>query len=228
MKKTLMVFAWLFNLFSAKAQKSIYDSYPVYKGKDLGLTFSSKNKIFKIWAPTAEKAQLIFYKEGVGGNPLSTYPMTKGEGGVWEADMIGEFKGWFYTFKVMISGQWKDEVPDPYAKAVGVNGKRAMVVDLKQTNPAGWERDKSPIFKNKTDAIIYELHVRDASIADNSGIKNKGKFLGLTETGTKNEEGLSTGLDHIKELGITHVHLLPSYDFYSVDESKQDKPGLID
>ncbi|HET6769396.1 MAG TPA: type I pullulanase, partial [Chitinophagaceae bacterium] len=223
MKKTLMVFAWLFNLFSAKAQKSIYDSYPFYKGNDLGLTFSSKNKIFKIWAPTAEQAQLIFYKEGVGGNPLATYPMTKKEGGVWEADLIGEFNSWFYTFKVMINGQWKDEVPDPYAKAVGVNGKRAMVVDLKETNPLGWEKDKSPLFENKTDAILYELHVRDASIADNSGVKNKGKFLGLTETGTKNAEGLSTGLDHIKELGITHVHLLPSYDFYSLDESKPDK-----
>src|SRR6187431_1238579 len=223
MKKTVMVFAWLFNLFSAKAQKSIYDSYPVYKGTDLGLTFSSKNKIFKIWAPTAEQAELIFYEEGVGGNPLSTYRMTKKEGGVWEAALIGEFKGWFYVFKVMINGQWQDEVPDPYAKAVGVNGKRAMVVDLKETNPPGWEKDKSPLFKNKTDAILYELHVRDASIAENSGIKHKGKFLGLTETGTKNAQGLSTGLDHIKELGITHVHLLPSYDFYSLDESKPDK-----
>lgn len=219
-----MVFAWLINLFSAKAQKSIYDSYPVYKGNDLGLTFSSKNKVFKIWAPTAEQAQLIFYKEGVGGNPLSTYPMTKKEGGVWQADLSGEFKSWFYAFKVMINGQWQEEVPDPYAKVVGINGKRAMVVDLKETNPPGWEKDKSPLFKNKTDAILYELHVRDASIADNSGIKNKGKFLGLTETGTKNAEGFSTGLDHIKELGITHVHLLPSYDFYSLDESKPDKP----
>ena len=219
-----MVFAWLINLFSAKAQKSIYDSYPAYKGDDLGLTFSSKNNIFKIWAPTAEQAQLVFYKEGVGGNPLFSYPMMKKEGGVWEADLTGEFKGRFYTFKVMINGRWQNEVPDPYAKAVGVNGKRAMVVDLKETNPAGWEQDKSPLFKNKTDAILYELHVRDASIADNSGIKNKGKFLGLTETGTKNADGLSTGLDHIKELGITHVHLLPSYDFYSLDESKPDKP----
>ena len=91
-----------------------------------------------------------------------------------------------------------NEVPDPYAKAVGVNGKRAMIIDLNETNPAGWANDKSPVFKNPTDAIIYELHVRDASIAANSGIKNKGKFLGLTEKGTNNAEGLSTGLDHLK------------------------------
>ena len=218
-----MVFAWLVNIFSVKAQKTIYDAYPVYKGKDLGLTYSSKNKVFKIWAPTAEQAQLIFYKEGIGGDPISTIKMTKNKDGIWTADLIGEFKGWFYTFRVMINGKWLSEVPDPYAKAVGVNGKRAVVVDLKETDPIGWLKDKSPVFKNKTDAILYELQIRDASIAANSGIKNKGKYLGLTETGTKNEDGLSTGLDHIKELGVTHVHLLPCFDFYSLDESLPDK-----
>ena len=172
MKKTLMVFAWLVNIFSAKAQKSIYDSYPVYKGNDLGLTYSSKNNVFKIWAPTAEQAQLIFYKEGIGGNPISTFIMTKDKEGVWNADLIGEFKSWFYTFRVMVNGKWLNEVPDPYAKAVGVNGKRAVVIDLKETNPIGWEKDKSPEFKNKTDAILYELHIRDATISANSGIKS--------------------------------------------------------
>jgi pullulanase len=124
----------------------------------------------------------------------------------------------------LINGQWGEEVTDPYAKSVGVNGKKAMVVDLKETNPpgGGWENDKSPALKNPTDAIIYELHIRDATIAANSGIKNKGKFLGLTETGTTNTEGLSTGLDHIKELGVTHIHLLPCFDFNSVDETKPD------
>ena len=210
-------------LFSAKAQKSIYDSYPVYKGNDLGLTYSPKQSIFRIWSPTAEKAQIVFYKNGDGGEP-TVLQECKDLNGTWIAKVPGDMKGKFYAFKVMINGKWLNEVPDPYAKAVGVNGKRAMVVDLKETNPAGWEKDKSPFFKNKTDAILYELHVRDASIAENSGIKNKGKFLGLTETGTKNAEGLSTGLDHIKELGVTHVHLLPSFDFNSVDESKPDKP----
>jgi pullulanase len=76
--------------------------------------------------------------------------------------------------------------------------------------------------RHPTEAIIYELHIRDASIAQNSGITNKGKFLGLTEKGTVNEDGLSTGLDHLKELGVTHIHLLPFYDFYSIDESKPD------
>jgi pullulanase len=107
-------------------------------------------------------------------------------------------------------------------KAVGVNGKRGAVVNLKETNPDGWENDQSPVLNNPVDAVIYELHVRDASIDVSSGIRYKGKFLGLTETGTKNSTGQSTGLDHIKELGITHVHLLPSFDYNSVDESNPD------
>ena len=219
-----MVFAWLFNLFSAKAQKSIYDSYPVYKGNDLGLTYTKTQSAFRIWAPTAEKAQLIFYKEGMNGAAESTTDMKKSGDGTWSAIVTGDLINKFYVFKVLINGQWLIEVPDPYAKAVGVNGKRAMVADLKKTDPTGWQSDKSPVFKNKTDAILYELHVRDASIHPSSGIKNKGKYLGLAETGTKNAEGLSTGLDHIKELGVTHVHLLPVFDFYSIDESKPDKP----
>jgi len=223
MKKSLMLFAWLFNVFSAKAQKTIYDSYPVYKGPDLGLIYSSKSSLFRVWAPTAEKVQIIFYNAGDRGDPTGFLDMNKDLNGTWSTKVLGDIKGKFYVFKVQINGKWLNEVPDPYAKAVGVNGKRAMVVDLKETSPANWEKDKSPVFKNKTDAILYELQIRDASISSNSGIKNKGKYLGLTETGTKNEEGLSTGLDHIKELGVTHVHLLPCFDFYSLDESKPDK-----
>ena len=218
-----MILFGLLNFIFSKSQ-SIYDSYPVYKGNDLGLTYTSKSSLFRIWAPTAEKAQIIFYNAGEGGESTGFLDMSKDLNGTWSTKVIGDIKGKFYVFRVQINGKWLNEVPDPYAKAVGVNGKRAMVVDLKTTDPVGWEKDKSPSFKNKTDAILYELQVRDASIASNSGIKNKGKYLGLTETGTKNAEGLSTGLDHIKELGVTHVHLLPCFDFYSLDESQPDKP----
>ena len=168
--------------------------------------------------------QLLFYDYGEGGEKIGLYAMNKDLNGTWVVKVLGDMKGFFYVFKVQINDQWLNEVPDPYAKAVGINGKRAMIVDLRETNPVDWEKDKSPVFKNPTDAILYELHVRDASIHPSSGIKNKGKYLGLTETGTKNAEGLSTGLDHIKELGVTHVHLLPVFDFYSIDESKPDKP----
>ncbi len=220
MRKTIMVLALISQLLTGKAQKTDYSKYPVYTGNDLGLTYSHRQSLFRIWAPTAQEVQLIFYTEGSGGENTRAYRMVKGDNGSWVIKVVGDLKKMFYVFRVRIKDQWQNEVPDPYAKAVGVNGKRAMVVDLKDTNPAGWEKDKSPGLKDATDAIIYELHVRDASIAQNSGIKNKGKFLGLTEKGTKNDAGLSTGLDHLKELGVTHVHLLPCFDFNSVDETK--------
>jgi pullulanase len=106
-----------------------------------------------------------------------------------------------------------------YARAVGVNGKRGMIVDMRETNPANWEKDKHPVLKNYTDIVLYETHIRDLSISKNSGIDHKGKFLGFTESGTKGPGGVSTGLDHLKELGVTHIHILPSFDFRSVDES---------
>lgn len=114
---------------------------------------------------------------------------------------------------------WNIETVDPYAKAVGVNGYRGMVVDLAKTNPAGWDNDQRPPLKNINDITLYELHLRDFSVYPSSGITHKGKFLSLTEKGTKNESGQATGLDHLIELGITHVHLLPVFDFSSIDES---------
>ena len=113
-------------------------------------------------------------------------------------------------------------------KLVGTNGRRGVIGDIRETDPPGWSLDRSPAFggvsPSPVDAVIYELHVRDASIHPSSGIRGKGKFLGLTETGTRNTSGRSTGLDHLKEFGVSHVHLLPSYDFSSVDESKPEKP----
>ena len=217
-----MLLGFIAQLFSGKAQKTDFSKYPVYNGMDLGLIYSADKSVFRIWSPTAEKVELLLYKEGDGGSSLSNHSMQTSSDGTWVVELPGNKNGLFYTFRVMINKKWQNEVPDPYAKAVGVNGKRAMIVDLEKTNPINWEKDKSPVFKNPTDAIIYELHVRDASISATSGIKNKGKFLGLTERGTKNAAGLSTGLDHIKELGVTHVHLLPLYDFNSVDETKPD------
>jgi pullulanase len=203
-----------------------YSKYPVYHGTDLGLTYSKAASSFRIWSPQAISTELILYKEGLGGKPIKSVELTKGLNGTWFTKLAGDLKGSFYTFRVNLNNTWSNEVPDPYAKAVGVNGKRAMVVDLNSTDPAGWDIDKSPAFStsNKpTDAVIYELHIRDASMDENSGIKNKGKYLGLTEKGTRNKEGLATGLDHLKELGVTHVHLLPFFDYNSVDETKLDR-----
>ncbi len=213
-------------MMSRSFSQTDYKTYPVYFEKDLGLTYSKKFSIFKVWAPTAEKAELLFYKEGDGGDPFKTIKLEKGIRGTWHSQVEGDIKGMFYSFRVSIDGKWSNEIPDPYAKAVGVNGKRAMVVDLGDTDPAGWQNDKSPSFSKTnaaTDAIIYELHIRDASIDKSSGIEHKGKFLGLAEENTKSADGLSTGLSHLKELGVTHIHLLPFFDYNSVDESKPDR-----
>ena len=223
MIKAIMLSAFLIPLIT-EAQLKHFKSYPVYKGTDLGLTYSKQSSSFRIWSPVAEKAQLLLYKEGLHDSAFQTIDMIKSREGTWTTKITGDIKGTFYTFRVMIRKTWLKDVPDPYAVAVGVNGKRAMVIDLDDTNPPGWENDQAPQPENNTDAIIYELHVRDASIGQNSGIKSKGKFAGLTETGTTNKDGLSTGLDHIKDLGVTHVHLLPVFDFLTVDETKLNIP----
>lgn len=218
MKRFLFMFILGLTIWYGRAQQK-RESFPNYTGTDLGLSWSAKQSVLRIWAPTATKAQLKLYDKALDGALLQTIPMKKSKQGTWLATLPGNNEGRYYTFQIEYNGHWLNEVPDPYAKAVGTNGKRAMIVDLNKTNPAGWNKDQSPTLVSPTDAIIYELHVRDASMATNSGIQHKGKFTGLTETGTVNNEGLSTGLDHLKELGVTHIHLLPFYDYNSVDES---------
>ena len=222
--KTILVSLLLLCTMNEINAQTNYKEYPFYEGK-LGLIYSKINSSFRIWSPTAEKAQLLFFKEGEKGEPFKVFDLTKELKGTWHITITGDWKGTFYVFRVMINNKWNDEMPDPYAKAVGINGKRAMVIDLRDTDPQGWANDKSPAFSkhnNAVDAIIYELHVRDASIDENSGIIHKGKFLGLAELGTHNKEGLTTGLSHLKELGVTHIHLLPFFDYASVDESKPE------
>lgn len=206
--------------------QSSQEPYPIYNGKDLGLTYTPKASTFKIWAPTASDAKLNIYSKDVSGVAYNSLHMQKRENGIWEIIVNQDLNNKYYTFQVLMNEVWSAEVIDPYAKACGTNGLRAQVINLNETNPIGWLQDKSPNFSvsnQQTDAVIYELHVRDASIHATSGIKNKGKFLGLAELNTKNSVGLSTGLSHIKELGVTHIHLLPFYDYNSVDETKHEQ-----
>jgi pullulanase len=207
-----------------KAQSPDFSTYPVYQGNDLGLSYSPAGSAFRVYAPTARTVQLNLYRDALAGEAYRNIDMQRSEGGTWTAEIPENLKGIYYTYRASINDKWGHAVPDPYARMVGVNGRRALVEDLRLSDPQNWDNDKSPSFKNPTDAVIYELHVRDASISEHSGIKMKGKFLGLTESGTKNAGGFSTGLDHLKELGVTHIHLLPSYDFYTVDETQPDKP----
>jgi len=225
LQQNVFLFFLLINVTNLVAQDHTA-KYSVYKGNDLGLTYTPKQSTFKIWSPTAVAARINFYKTDLGGVSDRTVQMEKAANGVWTITIPQNVKDQYYTFQVLINNSWSAEIIDPYAKACGTNGFRAQVVDLKETNPIGWDQDKSPNFSatnHQTDAVIYELHVRDASIHANSGIKNKGKFSGLAELGTKNSSGSSTGLTHLKELGVTHIHLLPFYDYNSVDETKPNQ-----
>jgi len=195
-----------------------------YSGDDLGATWTSDDTSFRVWAPTAEKVQVNLYKEGDASvsDLIETIDMTGDVNGTWVASKVGDENGIYYTYSVTVDGIVKETI-DPYARTAGVNGDRGMIIDLESTNPDGWEEDTNPHAGLAiTDAVIYELHIRDLSSDSSSGIENTGKYLGLTETGTTNSGGDSTGLDHIKDLGITHLHLLPVFDYATVDESKPD------
>ena len=197
-----------------------------YSGSDLGATYTPEKTTFRVWAPTADAVTLNLYESGTPGTDdlVEQLPMTADVNGTWIAEKEGDLNGTYYTYLVSVGGN-ENEACDPYARTTGVNGKRAMVLDLASTDPEGWENDTNPTAgMTYNDAVIYELHVRDLSSDESSGIQNTGKFLGLTETGTTTPSGIPTGLDHIKDLGITHLHLLPVYDYASVDETQLDKP----
>lgn len=204
-------------------QLDTYDKYPCYYGNDLELVYTPEQSVFTLWAPTASKVRLKLYKSGEGGEPEEQLEMNMIDDGAWRINVERDLKGLFYTFQIEKDGKWLDETPGIWAKAIGVNGNRAAIIDWNETNPDGWESDQSPELKMYSDIILYELHHRDFSIAPNSGIQNKGKFLALTETGTQTPEGESSGLDHLKELGVTHIHILPSFDFATVDETKLEE-----
>lgn len=199
-----------------------FDHSFYYGGNDLGNIYTPQHTKFRLWAPTASEAKLVTYKKW--NDKIGTeINMQQGEKGTWKAELRGNQKGLLYTYKVKIGDKWTEAV-DPYARAASVNGDKGAVVDLEETNPKKWKANKKPKFKNPEDAIIYELHVRDLSIQPESGIKQKGKYLGVTETGTRGPEGVKTGLDHMKDLGITHVQLLPIFDYASVNEENLNEP----
>jgi pullulanase len=189
------------------------------------ITYTPETTYFELWAPTADEVLLRIYDAGIDGNLLEEISMTFIIiEGYWITSLNGNYDGKFYTFEIRIGEQWYGETPGIFAKAVGVNGLRGAIIDLEKTNPEHWKNDERPVLKDFSEITIYEIHHREFSISPNSGIKNKGKFLCWTEHGTTNDDGLSTGIDHIKDLGVTHVHLLPSFDFATIDETKLDMP----
>ena len=196
------------------------DQY-TYTGDDLGSTYSAAKTDFRVWAPTASAVNLVTYTSATQlAAGATVVPMTKDLKGTWIASISGNQNGLIYNYRVTVGGNTEEAV-DPYARSVTVNGNRGVVLDMAQTNPTGWEAHTKPAFSGKlTDAVMYELHVRDATKDASSGVTaaNRGKFLGLAELGTKIKVGsvtAPTGLSAIKDLGVTHVQLLPFYDYAS-------------
>ncbi len=205
--------------------KEFADIY-TYSGS-LGANYYKDKTRFVLWAPTATEVKLALYgdnSKNYTNGAEETIVMNKGENGTWYVEKLGDLNGEYYNYLVTIDGNI-NEVTDPYAKAVGVNGNRGMVVDLASTNPEGWENDTKPALVDPTDSIIYEMHIRDFSIDENSGItlEYKGKYNGVWQSGTTIPgSDVKTGVDHLKELGVTTVHILPTFDHRSIDETKLD------
>lgn len=177
------------------------------------ITYTKRGTTFALVAQKAQSVNLNIYAEGTGGKPVKTVAMRKGEKGVWKVEVKGDLKGRFYTFNVKQDGKMLGETPGLFAKAVGVNGKRGAIIDMAATNPEGWESDRALGYA-PTDFIVYESHNRDFSVSRKEA-RYPGKFMALTEP---------WAIEHLKSLGITAIHLLPSFDYASVDEEHLDRP----
>ena len=204
------------------------NDYNNYIGK-LGMEYSKESTKFVLWAPNANNVRLaLFGKDGkeYTNAPERILDMNRGVQGTWNIEVKEDLDGEFYNYLVTNSGNER-EVTDPYAKALGVNGNRGMVVDLRATDPKDFEKDERPEVSSATGSILYEVHVRDFSINENSGIRpdRKGKFVAFCEHGTTlTGKYVKTGIDYLKDLGVTHVHLLPVFDYETVDESNPSVP----
>ena len=201
------------------------DKY-TYTGSDLGASWTPEKTCFRLWAPTATSARVNLYATGDPGarDLLRQIRMKRDVCGTWVIEVPGNLNGTYYTFDVTVRRK-RVEACDPYARSTGVNGQRSMVIDLRSTDPVGWEKDQDPHAGIPyTDVVIAEAHIRDFTIHESTNAINRGKYLGMIETGTKTPSGIPTGIDHYKKLGITHLHILPMYDFGSVDESRPDIP----
>ncbi|MEE1069587.1 MAG: type I pullulanase [Paludibacteraceae bacterium] len=183
--------------------------------------YTPEKTIFTFWSSVAEKMEVRLY-DTYDASEFEVITLQEKEGDYWTATIKGDQVGKFYTVCSYQNGEWGQESPGIFAKAVSVNGQRAAIIDMQATNPEGWENDQRPAMTDPTDVVVYETHMRDFTIDATSGIANKGKFIAFTEQGTQTAEGLASGIDHLKELGITHIQILPMYDYGSIDETTLD------
>ncbi|GAC1503214.1 MAG: type I pullulanase [Ktedonobacteraceae bacterium] len=203
------------------ARSILHDPRYIYTGDDLGNTFTAQETTFRLWAPTAADVQLLLYETETGPQSQQV-AMQRAEQGTWHASVHMPLANWYYLYQVSVQGQ-SQTVVDPYVTALAPNATRGMIVDMAALNPEHWADDHYRPLAHPVDAVIYETHVRDFSIMANSGMSNKGRYLAYTERGTTGPQNVSTGVDSLLQLGITHVQVLPVFDFASVDETKPDQ-----
>lgn len=232
MKKTILSMGLVAFLAACTAHKPAYtsvDQYPVKEGSCAEVVYSPSKTEFAVWAPNADSVFLNLYSEGNDSPAIERVRMNYRKDGAYTYTMRGNLKGTYYTFEAYDANQafGVKETPGIFAKAVGVNGQRACIIDLSETNPEGWDKDVRPAFAGAKDAIIYEMHHRDMTIHPSAGVAHPGKFVAYTEHGTVSPQGLATGIDHLVELGVTHVQILPSYDFGSIDEANADGEAVV-
>ena len=180
------------------------------------MTYTPTKTSFELWAPTAERVMVRLYN---GDTFAEEVAMTKGKQGMWNASVEGDKKGMYYAFQVTVDGKTLKETAGIFARALDINGNRGAIIDMRDTDPEGWSEDVSPKI-DPSEIVIYEMHYRDMTAHESAGSSNPGKYIAMAELGTRSHEGLSTGIDHLREMGVTHVHLLPTADFGSIDESR--------
>ena len=183
------------------------------------MKYSPEATLFELWSPDAERVVLRLYK---GDDVVSKQEMQRAERGLWRATAEGDNKGLYYTFQVTIDGKELSETAGIFARALDVNGNRGAIIDMRDTDPEGWSEDKTLEIAPE-DIVIYEMHYRDMTAHASAGSSSPGKYIGMAQRGTRSPEGLATGIDHLVELGVTHVHLLPTADFGSIDESQHSE-----
>ena len=196
MRKLLFIILMSMTTIAIQSQEFRFDE----------VTYTPEASTFKLFAPDdAKRVTVRLYRDGQGGKAYKTVKMSRVGDSQWQATVKGDLMGQFYTFDI-----GKGECPGVFAKAVGVNGKRGAIIDMTETNPMGWEKDQRPVMKSPVDLVVYEMHHRDFSIAREDA-QYKGKFLALTEP---------WAINHLKTLGVNAIHILPSYDYGSVDETR--------
>lgn len=186
----------------------------------LGVTVGENSTVFRVWAPEAESAEVLLYHDQHELTPCEVTAMARGDSGVWEYRSDKSLVGMYYNYRFGYNGR-KEEGVDIYANACGCNGERGYIADFSRLNPKDWEKDSYVSLASYADAVLYETHIRDFSSDESSGVdaKDRGKYTAFGYTDSKSQTGEKTCLGYLKDLGITHIHLLPTFDYEGVNEA---------